>query len=96
MQDVEKLARAFMRRGIPKHGALSLAGYVLHGWSPGGFLQAVLENDLVVAAHHADATNRNHLYDYAAVLQNDVPHNCWGSRSAVIKWLDKGGLEGRG
>jgi hypothetical protein len=50
---------------------------------PGGFLCAVLENDLVGAFARADSTSRACLNDIIMYLQREVPARCWGSREKV-------------
>jgi hypothetical protein len=69
--------------------------YVERGLAPGGFMRAVLENNLVQAFGHADAHNLVRMYDYADWLYNDVPADAWGSAARVQAWIDKGGLVGR-
>ena len=61
--------------------------YVENRLPPGHFLTAVLCNNLVDAAMHADSTNRECLYDYACWLYNDLPGNCWGDPETVAHWL---------
>lgn len=72
----------------------ALDRYVQQGMSPGGFLQAVLENKLVDAALHADRWNLPNLPAYAAYLYNELPSQCWGSPEKVTAWLERGGLSG--
>lgn len=90
----DALAERLRRRNLPEHGITTLVGYVVDGWNPGGFMQAVLSNDFIHAAMHADGTNRHHLFDYAVAMHNDLPHGCWGTPDAVIHWLDIGGYAG--
>jgi len=53
----------------------------------GGFLRAVLENDLVNAFGRADPENRAAMADWALWLWNDIPSQSWGSRAKVEAWL---------
>lgn len=53
----------------------------------GGFLQAVLENDLREAATRADPANRYVLWHLVLFLNNYVPAPAWGSPAAVAVWL---------
>jgi len=82
-------------RSIPGHMQDGLEMYVNHGYKPGDFLTAVLENDLSKAVAHADSVNINKLVDYVAVLFNNCPNACWGSREKVKAWIEEGGLQGR-
>lgn len=65
----------------------ALGRYVLHGIAPGGFLLAVLENDLMEATERADQENLRNLPAYAAFLYNEVPGSCHGSREKVNAWM---------
>jgi len=68
--------------------------YIERGILPGGFLTAVLENNLVLAAMRADNTNRHRLLDFAEFLYSEAPSICWGSRERVERWIKQGGLRG--
>lgn len=53
----------------------------------GGFLTAVLENNLRLAVERADDTNIWLIPVYVSWLYNHAPSDCWGSREAVTHWL---------
>ena len=53
----------------------------------GGFLQAVLENDLVEACARADDDNIRHLPGIVSFCYNQLPGNSWHSRENVQAWL---------
>lgn len=53
----------------------------------GGFLLAVLANNLVEAFAHADSINSARMYDWANWLYNDAPRACWGSHEIVTAWI---------
>lgn len=72
----------------------SVERYVIHGITMGGFLTALFENDLMEAASRADDHNLAALGQWAAVLYNDVPSACKGSKKAVADWIARGGLVG--
>jgi len=65
---------------------------------PGGFLCAVLENNLRRAVDQADDVNLRALPAIVGYLFNRAPARCWGSREQMDHW-DKcrglAGLEGR-
>ena len=79
-------------RRIPAPCRRGLDNYVAHRQPGGGFLTAVLENDLEKAVSKADYTNINLLPVYVSYLLNQVTAECWGSPAKVRAWLGKGGL----
>ncbi len=72
---------------IPEHMREGIEAYVERGRPPGGFLRAVLTNDLHSAVQRADHINVNLLPDYVRFLYWEVPGNCWGSPENVKAWL---------
>lgn len=74
---------------IPPYMMDHLMGYVNHGHMPGGFLRAVLENNLMAAVARADSTNMHALPAYCVYLYNEVDSRAWGSPEAVTEWLAK-------
>jgi len=54
---------------------------------PGGFLTAVLSNDLKEAFGRADDENLVTLFEIVKYCYNELPANCWGSPEKVSKWL---------
>ena len=65
----------------------SINAYVEHRRRPGGFLIAVLENNLTGALRAADSASRKGLDDIMLYLWNEVPSSCWGSPAKVKAWL---------
>jgi hypothetical protein len=53
----------------------------------GGFLRAVLENDLRTAVARADDYNMATLRDIVTFIYSELPRNCWGSPERVSTWL---------
>ena len=70
----------------------SLENYVMHGLQPGGFLTAVIANDLFRAVSRADHWSQKDLYKIAFEVSLHMPvHGC-GSYDAVRDWIaDKDG-----
>ena len=66
----------------------SLARWVFNGIAPGGFLTAVLQNDLYTAVSRADARNADSLKDISILLFNYCPTSCYGSKEKVTKWVE--------
>jgi hypothetical protein len=56
----------------------------------GGFLRAVLSNDLRTAVALGDPQSLAHLRDIVAWLYDAMPAAAWGSASAMADWLGKG------
>ncbi len=64
-----------------------LERYINHHILPGGFLTAVLENDLKEACARADLENRRKLFEYIQYLYNEAPMQAWGSPEKVAAWV---------
>lgn len=62
--------------------------YIEHGIEPGGFMMAVLSNDLREACCRADDHNQPIIFYIVKWLYNNVPYECWGTREKVEDWLD--------
>ena len=71
---------------LPEHMQDGARGYVEHGWEPGGFLYAVLCNNLVDAFGKADGYNFDRMHVWAGWLFNEAPSDCWGSPAKVAAW----------
>lgn len=65
----------------------ALTRYVEGRIPPGGFLRAVLENNLKRACELADHTNQLALFAIVSYIYNEIPANAWGSPEAVRAWL---------
>jgi len=72
---------------IPQTTLRALDLYVNEGITPGGFLYAVLTNDLFGAIGKADSANGAAIRDICLYIYNELPGDCWGSRDIVNKWL---------
>ena len=71
---------------IPDHMRASVKRYLEEGGEVGGFLMAVLCNNLSGAFARADQTNREALGDWVSWLWNDCPSDAWGSLAEVRAW----------
>jgi len=58
-----------------------------HGYHPGGFLTAVLCNDLKEACVCADEDSARALRDVVVWLHNYAPPICYGSSDRVEGWI---------
>jgi len=69
----------YMRRGMML--------YLELGIEAGGFLMAVLANDLHFAVKKADQTNRYNLLEYIDFFLDGFPDRSWGSYENVYYWM---------
>ena len=65
----------------------SLQDYIDHGTPKGGFLAAVLSNDLCEAAARADEENFDNLAHLVGWCYNNVPLEAWKSKENYIRWI---------
>ena len=77
---------------IPASMLGKLQAYVDRGEPVGGFLAAVLCNDLKEAVFRADSVNRSVLPDYVRLMYWDMPSQAHGSREKMDAWVAKMGL----
>jgi len=73
---------------IPERMMYGLERYIEGHIKPGGFLSAVLKNDLCGAINHADDENIQNLPAYIGFLYNQAPSLCWGSEKKFKDWLN--------
>lgn len=86
-----KLAEAMPNIQYPT--VKSLINYIENGTPTGGFLKAVLSNDLFGAYHRADGNNQNHVREIVRAIYNYAPADCHGSKEAYEKWINNKGNE---
>jgi hypothetical protein len=67
----------------------SLDRYVDHRVPTGGFLNAVLANDLRESCARADWDNRSRIFEITNFCYNEIPAICWGSYEKVDEWLKR-------
>ena len=79
---------------LPEHMVGAMERYMKNGVAPGGFLEAVLSNDLLEAMERADMVNRYRLYDFGQFLHQQAPRGSFGSPDRVANWVKVGGYEG--
>ena len=73
--------------GFPDASAQALDDYIQRRIPVGGFLEAVLSNNLVNAMSMADQNNLPLLKEYVLFLYNYAPAKCWGSSKKYNEWL---------
>lgn len=74
----------------------SLSRYVEHRIPTGGFLQAVLENNLTESYSRADSGALVNIPHIVAYCYNKLPSNCWGSPTKVKAWLEASSTDTNG
>ena len=85
----DEISYTYICDGITANMMYSLLAYRDQGRPVGDFLQAVISNDFMRAAGHADDVNRSILYLYARWFYNEAPTECYGSKEAYQKWIEK-------
>jgi hypothetical protein len=68
---------------LPKHIRHGVKEYIEKGFIPGGFLQAVICNDLSGAFQRADSTNTERMKDIVQFFHWWVPAPVWGSKEKM-------------
>lgn len=72
---------------VPEHLHEGLLNYFERHRPTGGFLRAVLENDMASAVVRADAVSLAGLRDLLLFLVNEAPQGSWGTADRVSRWL---------
>lgn len=84
---MEDNARNALHGLVPGHMHGGITLWIDHGIPPGGFMTAVLCNDLHDAMGRADEINRARIFDIVSWLHNFAPRDCWGCREAMAAWV---------
>ena len=74
---------------VPHHLRDAILRYLLGGIRPGGFLQAVISNNLFEAMARADEDSRKGLFLVCSFFYNDAPAPCFGSPAKMETWLEQ-------
>lgn len=86
-QEVQSFS--FNGMAVPEHTMGSLLHYIYEGRPTGGFLKAVINNDLKAACAKADKDNMANLPAIIAYLYNYAPSECWGFYDAYDDWIQR-------
>ena len=89
-----KLHTQANQTSLPKHYVASLDRYLAFGNHPGGFIRAVLNNDLFDAIQRADAEGLKNLGVLCRLVFECLDGNAWGSRNQVDEWMEHQGYAG--
>jgi hypothetical protein len=74
---------------IPEHTRAALRRWVFCGIPPGGFLTAMLTNDLMGAIGSADSENIRAIPQIAMFIYNRLPALAQGSRERMEQWPER-------
>ena len=74
---------------VPDNVKGSLIRYRDHKIPTGGFLEAVLKNDLISAIERADDENVQCIPDIVRFCYENLPFGSWGSPKNVRDWINK-------
>lgn len=78
---------ARLRLIVPEHLQEPVRGYVEDGWPPGGFLSAVIDNNLFESFACADEASAAGMRGLVTWFESYAPRGCFGSREARHEWL---------
>ena len=84
---------SYMGMEVPDHTAETLENYLLRGWSPGGFVEAMLAHDYDRAFASADTGNRQMIWAIWKWIIDEAPPLSHGSYKATEMW--RGDVDGR-
>lgn len=73
---------------VPAHTRESIVNYLEHGYEPGSFMYAVIENDLKSAFSSADNINSQCLKSIVCWFYNFCPASAWGRYGVVNEWIE--------
>jgi hypothetical protein len=72
---------------VPEHLHGAIVRYVLRGIPPGGFLSAVICNDLKESLGRADEINTAAIFNIVSWFYNCAPSECWKSQPHMNAWI---------
>ena len=74
---------------IPEHTKIALTGYIEQGTPVGGFLHAILTNNLHGAVGSADSENIQALKDIVDWVYMYAPEACAGTDAKYLRWINE-------
>jgi hypothetical protein len=96
MDEINKETNELLKKypELDGHIIQSLLLYKYAGIKPGGFLEAVLSNNLEEAFGRADFINVRRVDVIVKFIVNDMPYGCHGSAENFKYWVTNNGLYG--
>lgn len=79
---------------IPVHMVSGIKNYIEAGHPVGGFLYAVITNDLTEAFARADDINVLYMREWVMFLYNQMPFGSWRTKENYETWIKHHGLLG--
>lgn len=79
----------FRKWYIPDRMMPGIQRYIQDHIRPGGFLQAVISNNLKDAVSLGDDENIENLTAFVMYFHHKAPSACWGSQLNMERWLQK-------
>jgi len=79
---------------LPEHMRAGAKLWIENGIATGGFLCAVIENNLKEAFVCADDINLARMRDIVGFFYDEAPGGCWGSPEKAKEWRKVGGWNG--
>lgn len=74
---------------LPEHIREGARKYIEEGRHPGGFLTAVVQNDLFSAFAKSDEINARRMRDILYFFWNEAPGECFGGKDKMDEWIKK-------
>lgn len=78
-----------MKSFLPDHLQEGMKRFTDQGIRPGGFLYAILTNDLRGAVVQADYINITVIPNIVMYCLENLPHDIWGDVESVEAWIRK-------
>jgi hypothetical protein len=86
-----RILATFLRWSVEKEFSDPMYNYLVHGYSPGGCLTAVLANDFLSAVGRSHPANTIEAFKHlAGWIRDTVPAQARGSYEAVDHWTSMG------
>ena len=94
LRAIRKMREGATSLGIPGEYVGSLERYMADGLPPGGFMLAVLRNDLFCAVNRADDVSTLLLPQLVKLIYGYLDSALWGSEEHVDNWMYHDGYRG--
>ena len=78
----------YMGLEVPGHTRETIENYLIRGWAPGGFVDAMIAKDYERALYCADTANRQMFWAIAMWINERMPAESRGSYKAIEMWRD--------
>lgn len=83
---IHELNAEAARLGVPENIAQGMVSYIVLGVIPGGFCQAVIQNDLRGAISRADGWSLQRIKPIVDFMNMHAPAPCWGGEKELRAW----------